>query len=114
LGLLGVSVQVYAGPKKLFDVPPRAFYPPPKVTSSVVRLDLMPEPLVPLGEREGFFKVLRAGFSAPRKQLRNTLAQGLGMEPAAIVAALESADIDPSRRPQELSVEEWVRLKRQI
>jgi 16S rRNA (adenine1518-N6/adenine1519-N6)-dimethyltransferase len=114
LGLLGVSVQVYARPKRLFDVPPRAFYPPPKVTSSVVRLDLMPEPLVQFGEREGFFKVLRAGFSAPRKQLRNTLAQGLGIQPAAVVAALEAADIDPSRRPQELGVEEWVRLARQI
>jgi 16S rRNA (adenine1518-N6/adenine1519-N6)-dimethyltransferase len=110
LGLLGVSVQVYARPKKLFNVPPRAFYPPPKVTSSVVRLDLLPEPLVRPGEREGFFKVLRAGFSAPRKQLRNTLAQGLGMEPSAAATALESADIHPSCRPQELSVEEWVRL----
>jgi 16S rRNA (adenine1518-N6/adenine1519-N6)-dimethyltransferase len=110
LGLLGVSVQVYARPKKLFNVPPRAFYPPPKVTSSVVRLDLLPEPLVPSGERDRFFKVVRAGFSAPRKQLRNTLAQGLGMEPAAVAAALQSSGIDARRRPQELSVEEWLRL----
>jgi 16S rRNA (adenine1518-N6/adenine1519-N6)-dimethyltransferase len=114
LGLLGVSVQVYARPKKLFNVPPRAFYPPPRVTSSVVRLDLLAEPLVPSGERERFFKVLRAGFSAPRKQLRNTLAQGLGMEPAGVAAALESAGIDPSQRPQELSVQDWLRLARCI
>jgi 16S rRNA (adenine1518-N6/adenine1519-N6)-dimethyltransferase len=114
LGLLGVSVQVYARPKKLFNVPPRAFYPPPRVTSSVVRLDLLAEPLVPSGERERFFKVLRAGFSAPRKQLRNTLAQGLGMEPAGVAAALESAGIDPRQRPQELSVQDWLRLARCI
>jgi 16S rRNA (adenine1518-N6/adenine1519-N6)-dimethyltransferase len=114
LGLLGVSVQVYARPKKLFNVPPRAFYPPPKVTSSVVRLDLLPEPLVRPGEREGFFKVLRAGFSAPRKQLRNTLAQGLGMEPADAAAALDSSRIDARRRPQELGVEEWLQLARCI
>jgi 16S rRNA (adenine1518-N6/adenine1519-N6)-dimethyltransferase len=114
LGLLGVSVQVYARPKKLFNVAPRAFYPPPKVTSSVVRLDLLAEPMVPPDERERFFKVLRAGFSAPRKQLRNTLAQGLAMEPAAVAAALESADIHPRRRPQELSVVEWLRLARCI
>jgi 16S rRNA (adenine1518-N6/adenine1519-N6)-dimethyltransferase len=114
LGLLGVSVQVYARPKKLFNVPPRAFYPPPKVTSSVVRLDLLTEPLVRPGEREAFFKVLRAGFSAPRKQLRNTLAQGLGMNPAGVAAALDAAGIDPRLRPQQLSVQDWLRLAKAI
>jgi 16S rRNA (adenine1518-N6/adenine1519-N6)-dimethyltransferase len=114
LGLLGVSVQVYARPKKLLNVPPRAFYPPPKVTSSVVRLDLLPEPLVLPGERQRFFKVLRAGFSAPRKQLRNTLAQGLGIGPAEAAAALDSAGIDARRRPQELSVQDWLQLARCI
>jgi 16S rRNA (adenine1518-N6/adenine1519-N6)-dimethyltransferase len=114
LGLLGVSVQVYARPKKLFNVPPRAFYPPPKVTSSVVRLDVLPEPLVSSSEREEFFKVLRAGFSAPRKQLRNTLAQGLGLDASVAAAAAVSAGIDPSRRPQELSVDDWLRLARSL
>lgn len=114
LGLLGVSVQVYARAKRLFNVPPRAFYPPPKVTSSVIRLDVREQPLVTPGERERFFGVVRAGFSAPRKQLRNSLANGLRREAGEITAALESAGLDGSRRPQELAIEEWLRLAREI
>ena len=111
-GLLGVSVQVYAKAKRLFNVPPRAFYPPPRVISSVVRLDLRDEALVPIEERERFFRVVRAGFSAPRKQLRNTLAQGLGLPAAAAAAMIEAAGLDPTLRPQQLSLDEWLRLSR--
>ena len=84
MGLLSVSVQVYAKALKLFNVPPRAFYPPPRVTSAVIRLDLREQAVIAPEERERFFGVVRAGFSAPRKQLRNTLAQGLEMAPKAV------------------------------
>jgi 16S rRNA (adenine1518-N6/adenine1519-N6)-dimethyltransferase len=112
--LLGVSVQVYAKARKLFNVPPRAFYPPPKVTSSVIRLDLLDAPLIAPGERGAFFRVVRAGFSAPRKQLRNTLAQGLGAPPRDVAAAIETAGIDPTLRPQDVTLEGWLRLARQF
>jgi 16S rRNA (adenine1518-N6/adenine1519-N6)-dimethyltransferase len=114
LGLLGVSVQVYAEPRRLFSVSPRSFYPPPKVMSAVIRLDVRDEPLVGRDERDRFFIVVRAGFSAPRKQIRNTLAQGLRRQPADIEPALASAGIEPTARPQELSVEDWRRLAPQI
>ena len=114
LGLLGVSVQVYARARKLFNVPPRAFYPPPRVTSAVIRLDVHHEALVAPEERERFFRVVRAGFSAPRKQLRNTLAQGLGLPPAAVAAAIEAEDLQPGLRPQQLRVEDWLRLSRRL
>jgi 16S rRNA (adenine1518-N6/adenine1519-N6)-dimethyltransferase len=114
LGLLGVSVQVYAQARRLFNVPARAFYPPPKVTSSVIRLDVRPEPLVAMAERERFFTVVRAGFSAPRKQLRNSLANGLQRPAAEIAEALDVAGLDGSRRPQELGIEEWLRLSRSV
>jgi 16S rRNA (adenine1518-N6/adenine1519-N6)-dimethyltransferase len=114
MGLLGVSVQVYARARKLFNVPPRAFYPPPRVTSSVVRLDVREQPLVPRDEVERFFRVVRAGFSAPRKQLRNTLAQGLKAPPADVATALEAAAIDPTLRPQQLAIEDWLRLSRSV
>jgi 16S rRNA (adenine1518-N6/adenine1519-N6)-dimethyltransferase len=114
LGLLGVSVQVYARARKLFNVPPRAFYPPPRVTSAVVRLDPYDDPLVSRSEREGFFRVVRAGFSAPRKQLRNTLAQGLGLPASGVAAAIERAGLAPTLRPQQLRVEDWLRLSRQF
>jgi 16S rRNA (adenine1518-N6/adenine1519-N6)-dimethyltransferase len=114
MSLLGVSVQVYATARKLFNVPPRAFYPPPKVVSSVVKLDVRAEPLVPRRELDAFFRVVRAGFSAPRKQLRNTLAQGLGASPAAVAQAIEAAGLDPSLRPQDLGIGAWLALTREL
>jgi 16S rRNA (adenine1518-N6/adenine1519-N6)-dimethyltransferase len=112
LGLLGVSVQIYARAKRLFNVAPRAFYPPPKVMSSVILLDVREEPLVDPNEREGFFAVVRAGFSAPRKQLRNSLANGLRLPAEEASAAIEAAGLDATRRPQELAIEDWLRLSR--
>jgi 16S rRNA (adenine1518-N6/adenine1519-N6)-dimethyltransferase len=114
ISLLSVSVQVYATARKLFNVPPRAFYPPPKVTSGVVRLEVRPEPLVPRDEIAAFFKVVRAGFSAPRKQLRNTLAQGLGLPPADVGAAIEAEGLDPMLRPQDLGIDAWLALARRL
>ena len=114
MGLLAVSVQVYAEARRLFNVPARAFYPPPKVTSTVLRLDVRPEPLVPRDEIDGFFRVVRAGFSAPRKQLRNTLANGLAIPPEAATAAIEAAGLDGSLRPALLSVDDWLRLSRAV
>ena len=114
LGLLGVSVQVYARARKLFNVPPRAFYPPPRVTSAVIRLDVLAEPLVKPEGRERFFRIVRAGFSAPRKQLRNTLAQGLGRPPGEIAAAIAAEELEPSLRPQQLRVDDWLRLAQRL
>jgi 16S rRNA (adenine1518-N6/adenine1519-N6)-dimethyltransferase len=110
MSLLGVSVQVYAKTKKLFNVPPRAFYPPPRVTSSVIRLDLLDQALITPTQREAFFRVVRAGFSAPRKQLRNTLAQGLGVAAALAESAIKAAGLEPTLRPQEVPLEGWLKL----
>ena len=114
MSLLGVSVQVYAKARKLFNVPPRAFYPPPRVTSGVIRLDVLPRPLVAPADRESFFRVVRAGFSAPRKQLRNTLAQGLGVAPREVEGAIEAAGLEPTLRPQDVSLDGWLRLAASI
>lgn len=114
LSLLGVAVQVYAQPRRLFDVPARAFSPPPKVTSSVLRLTVRPAPLVPPEERERFFAVVRAGFAAPRKQLRNSLAQGLRCPPADVELAAGAAGIDPKLRPEDLGIDDWLRLSRRL
>jgi 16S rRNA (adenine1518-N6/adenine1519-N6)-dimethyltransferase len=110
MSLLGVAVQFYGRPRVLFDVPPRAFYPPPKVRSAVLRIDVGEGPRVEVPNAAAFFEVVRAGFSAPRKQLRNSLAQGLGLPPAKAEALLSAAGIDSHRRPQELSIEEWAAL----
>jgi 16S rRNA (adenine1518-N6/adenine1519-N6)-dimethyltransferase len=107
MSLLSVTVQFYAQAKVLFYVPPRAFRPPPKVRSAVIRLDVRSQPAVSVDDRDAFFNLVQAGFAAPRKQLRNALALGLGIEPAAARSLLETASIDPTRRAQTLSLDEW-------
>ncbi len=114
LSLAGIGVQVYAAARRLFTVAPGAFYPPPKVRSAVIRLDVRAEPLVPAEEQRRFFGVVRAGFSAPRKQLRNSLAQGLRAPPGEIRSTIEAAAIDPKARPADLSIDDWLRLSRRI
>jgi 16S rRNA (adenine1518-N6/adenine1519-N6)-dimethyltransferase len=107
MGLLSVGVQFYAQARVLFYVPPRAFHPPPKVRSAVIRLDVRAEPAVAVDDRQAFFRLVQAGFAAPRKQLRNALALGLSIEPAAARSLLDAANIDPSRRAQTLTLDEW-------
>ena len=110
MSLLGVSVQIYGEAHVLFGVPPDAFYPPPKVRSSVVRIDVAPSPRAEIPGRALFFEVVRAGFSAPRKQLRNALAQGLSLPPAGAASLLGEAGVSPTQRAQELSLEQWAAL----
>lgn len=112
--LLSVAVQAYGQARRLFTIPPGAFYPRPKVYSTVVRIDVAPEPRVglPRDRMSEFFHVARAGFAAPRKRIRNSLALGLGVSPAEAEALLQAAGIDPSRRPGDLALEEWTALTR--
>ena len=107
MGFLSAAVQYYAAAKVVCKAPPRSFRPPPKVTSAVVRLDLLPEPAVVVDDGPAFLEVVKSGFRAPRKQLRNSLAQGLAAPAAAVDAALADADMDGSRRPATLSLDEW-------
>ena len=110
MGILSVATQFYARVKMVCSVSPKSFRPSPKVTSAVVRLDVLPAPAVDVASEEGFFTVVRAGFAAPRKQLRNSLSQGLGIEPIVGGRVLEEAGIDATRRPQTLDIPEWVSI----
>ncbi len=112
LSLLALSVQFYAEPLLLFTVPPSAFRPPPKVESAVLRIDVRDQPAVAVDDIEAFFRFLRAGFSAPRKQLRNALSHALDIKGAAAGEALSRAGIDPSLRAQALTLEQWAKLYR--
>ena len=112
LSLLSVSVQLYGTARVLFTVPPAAFTPPPKVESAVVRVDLHPRPVIEVEDEERFFEVVRAGFRNPRKQLHNALPQGLWLPPDTAPDLLATTGIDPMRRAQTLSLEEWERLAR--
>ena len=112
MGLLGVSVQFYARPRIVCYVPPQAFYPPPQVSSAVVRLDVREHPAVEVDDVNAFFYLVRAGFSAPRKQLRNALAQGLDITAGQAEGLLSGAGLDHRRRAETLTLEEWGGLYR--
>lgn len=111
--LLSVATQFYASARTVCQVPPAAFRPPPKVTSTVVRLALLPSRSLEEGDAAGFFDLVRAGFSAPRKQLRNSLGHGLGIGSQESMQLLETAGIDGSRRAETLELEEWLETYRQ-
>ena len=107
LGLLGISTQVYSAPRIVRRVAAGSFRPPPKVESAVVRLDVREVPLVPRGLMGPFFRTVRAAFGSPRKQLRNSLSHGLGIAATDVERWLVDVGVDPMRRPQTLSIDEW-------
>ncbi len=110
MNLLAVSVQYFARVRRVRTIAPGAFYPRPKVESAVVRLDVSDKPMLGVEETERFFELVHAGFGERRKQLRNSLAHGLGLRPQAAEHLLARAPIDPVRRAETLSLDEWVRL----
>ena len=110
MGILSVAVQYYARPSLICDVPPQAFHPQPKVSSAVVKLELFAKSPVAVADPPAFFELVRAGFSAPRKQLHNSLSRGLGAPSQQTADLLESVDLDGRRRAETLCLEEWTAL----
>jgi 16S rRNA (adenine1518-N6/adenine1519-N6)-dimethyltransferase len=110
LSLLGVSIQFYGRPEIVATVPARAFYPAPKVDSAILRVEVNDQPPLTRKERDSFFRVVQAGFAEKRKQLHNALTHHLHRKNEEIRACLVTANIDPSRRAETLSMEEWLRL----
>lgn len=112
MSFLSVEMQYYAWPRLLFEIGPASFRPPPKVRSAVLRLDTREGTAVEVDDREAFFRLVQAGFAAPRKQLRNALAIGLGCGAAQAEAILADAGLEPTRRAQTLTLQEWAALYR--
>jgi len=110
MSLLALSVQLYGRPRVVAHIPAGAFYPAPKVDSAIIRTDLYPAPIIPDAHIPGFFRLAKAGFSQKRKTLRNALSAGLACEPAQAEQLLRAAGIDPQRRAETLSLEEWGHL----
>ena len=110
LGLLGIGVQVFGKPEIIAHVPPGAFYPKPKVTSTIVLIEVYREPLIPKDNQVGFFNLVRAGFSAPRKQLGGVLRRALKTPVEDLQHLLVKGSVDPRRRAESLSVSEWIAL----
>jgi 16S rRNA (adenine1518-N6/adenine1519-N6)-dimethyltransferase len=110
LSLLALSVQVYGEPRPVARIPAGAFYPPPKVDSTVLRVDLFPQARIPGEQMEEFFHLAKLGFAQKRKTLRNTLSAGLRWPPEKTVQLLTAAGVDPMRRAETVSLDEWGRL----
>jgi len=110
MSLLSLSVQLYGQARVVRRVPASAFHPRPKVDSAVLRIDLHEAPLAGEATRERLFRLARAAFGQRRKQIHNSLSANLHMESEAVQSLLCDSGIDPRRRPQALSVADWIRL----
>jgi 16S rRNA (adenine1518-N6/adenine1519-N6)-dimethyltransferase len=112
MNLLAVSVQCFARAQIIRTVAAGAFYPRPQVDSAVVRLDILDTPMVDQSDAARFFDIVRAGFGEKRKQLRNSVAHGLGLTPFQVESILARLHIDPARRAETLALDEWAALCR--
>lgn len=110
MSLLAVSVQFYSRPRLVARLSAGAFYPRPDVDSAVVHLEVVTPRALPVTHTQRFFRIVKAGFSQKRKQLRNSLAAGLQLSHAAVDEWLARAEIDVKRRAETLTMEEWERL----
>ena len=108
--MLSLSVQVFGNPKITGKIPAGAFFPVPDVDSAILRVDLYTIPLIPPDKMDVFFILARAGFSQKRKTLRNALSSGLKMPSAEIITLLKISGIDPMRRAETVTIEEWKNL----
>ncbi len=108
--LLGISMLIYAEPELCFEVPATAFFPSPEVSSAVVRLNVRASPLVP-DHRDEFFRIVSAGFAHPRKQIHNSIPRVLWSAQNVIDDVLLEAKIDPQLRAQNLTIDDWIRLR---
>ena len=114
LSLLALSVQVYGQPRIAVHIPANAFFPAPKVDSAVLVVDIFSVPKVKENNLDRFFKLIKAGFSQKRKTLRNSLSSGLHISTTNAAELLTRANIDPQRRAETLSIEEWELLTEAI
>lgn len=111
--LLSAAVQFYAQPKIMAHISKNAFWPKPKVDSAVIKIT----PAISLKTKkqsEKFFKIIKAGFSAPRKQLLNNLSRGLKYERGKLEKIMALLKIDPKQRAETLSINNWLKLSKEL
>lgn len=119
MSILAHAMQIRAVPELVAIVPPDSFMPAPEVYSAVLRLRRRDTPLIDPHEEPAVMKVIKAGFLHARKQLGNSLASGLAAhgiqcDRAEVQELLRRCEIDPMRRAETLSFDEWVRVSRAL
>jgi 16S rRNA (adenine1518-N6/adenine1519-N6)-dimethyltransferase len=113
-GYLSVFVQSFADPRIVRRVPPSAFRPSPRVESAVVALRTRTRPVFAPLAQEPFLKLVSDAFRHRRKQLRSALGHEAGLDRERAEDALRRAGIAPERRPEELTLDEWIALARAV
>ena len=108
MSLLAVSVQLYGLPEIVQIVPAKNFWPQPEVDSAIIKIEARSKKFE-VNDKE-FFRLVKFGFIAKRKMLKNNLAAGLRLDIKLVENKLVSADFNPKIRAQELSVEDWLKL----
>lgn len=107
MSLLSLAVQIYSTAEHVVDAPPECFNPPPKVHSTVIKLTPTDETRIRFESAEDFFQIARCGFKSPRKQLHNSLSDGLFIPLEDARSLVEQTGFETSRRPSTLSLEDW-------
>ena len=110
--LLAVALQYYGEPRIVGKLSPAVFWPRPNIDSAIVLIETHANAPIQVPSPSSFFRVVKAGFSLKRKQLKNALASGLRIKAPIAAELLRTADIDPKRRAETLTLEEWARLCR--
>ncbi len=109
-GAITYAVRYYAEPRLLFTVQPGSFYPPPNVTSAVIQLRFHTSPPVTPRDAEWMFRVIRAAFGQRRKTAANAVSAGLGIDRAAVLAALDASGLPQTVRAEQLTLENYATL----
>ena len=110
MSLLSLSVHLFGQVSLAGLIPAGSFLNATEVDSAVLKIELYPQPMVPLEQQDAFFKLAHAGFGQKRKTLRNSLSAGLALAGSQVETLLLEAGIDPKRRAETLSISEWKRL----
>jgi len=110
MNILAVSVQFYGNPKIIGYISKKSFHPQPKIDSAIIRIIPRKSAYNTISFRKRFFKIVKAGFSHPRKQLANNLLNKLKLNKEQINSWLKKNNIQPNQRAENLTMENWIKL----
>lgn len=113
-GAISYAVHYYSQPQQLFNVQPGSFYPPPRVTSAVIRLKVHKSPPVLPCSTERMFMVIKAAFSQRRKTAANSISSGLACNKQDVISALLKCGKDVNVRPEQLTLEDYAEISNLI
>ena len=111
---ISCAVNYYAASRLMFTAAPGSFYPAPKVTSAVVRMDIRPTPAVQVEDEDGYFALIRAAFGQRRKTAANAIAGGLNLPKEKVIAAIEASGFDARIRPEALTLSDFAKIQQAL